>query len=250
MTSGPGAGPEASLGKGQTELELYLLESFELRRSSGGVAPIPLGVQRLISFLALRERSLHRTHVAASLWPDTTEDKARANLRSAVWRLAATGVDVLDITTTHMRLGDDVWVDVRDGTVQARRLIDPTCECGEEDLQDLVLGGELLTDWYDDWVLIERERLRQLRLHALEALCKRLADAGRYAEAVDAGLQAVACEPLRESAQAVLIDAHIAEGNTVEALRQYQSYQSLLWDELGVGPGPGLETVVAALRPT
>ena len=43
--------------------------------------------------------------------------------------------------------------------------------------------GELLPDWYDDWVLLERERFRQLRLHALDALCDDLTRAGRHWDA-------------------------------------------------------------------
>ena len=77
----------------------------------------------------------------------------------------------------------------------------------------LCRAGELLPHWYDDWVVIERERFRQLRLHALDALCESLAAAGRYAAAVEAGRASVAAEPLRESAHRLLIQAHLAEGN-------------------------------------
>jgi DNA-binding SARP family transcriptional activator len=234
----------------QQDTTLYLLEGFEIRQRDGSVPIVPLSVQRLVSFLALRERPLQRTHVAASLWPDTTDSKARANLRSALWRLSDTGVDVLDITTTRLRLGEDVWVDVREGSVQARRLIDPTYECDDRDLQGLALSGELLSDWYDDWVLIERERLRQLRLHALEALCRRLAEVKRFAESVDAGLVAVASEPLRESSQLALIDVHLQEGNRSEALRQYEAYRALLWDQLKVEPGGAIRSLIDTIRGT
>ena len=63
----------------------------------------------------------------------------------------------------------------------------------------------MLPACYDDWVLVQRDRFRQLRLHALEALCERLTASGRYGEAIDAGLAAVCAEPLRESSHRVLI---------------------------------------------
>jgi DNA-binding SARP family transcriptional activator len=108
-------------------------------------------------------------------------------------------------------------------------------------------AGELLPDWYDDWVVIERERHRQLRLHALEQLSARLSADGRHAAATEAGLAAIASEPLRESAHRVLIAVHLAEGNRGEALRQYRVCCGLLDRDLKVGPSPALQALVAPL---
>ena len=80
---------------------------------------------------------------------------------------------------------------------------------------------DLLPDWNEDWVLIERERFRQARLHALEALCDRFSEAGRMMPAIQAGLAAVTADPFRESAHRALIRTHLREGNRSEALRQY-----------------------------
>jgi DNA-binding SARP family transcriptional activator len=97
-------------------------------------------------------------------------------------------------------------------------------------------------------VLIERERFRQLRLHALEALCRRLTDAGRHGEATEAGLAAVACEPLRESAHRAVVAAHLSEGNAGEALRQYEACRALLGRQLGLEPTAAFERLMAPLR--
>jgi DNA-binding SARP family transcriptional activator len=103
---------------------------------------------------------------------------------------------------------------------------------------------DLLPGWYDDWVLVERERVRQRLLHALEALSSQLARAGRCAEAVEAAMMAVTAEPLRESAQRVLIQAHLAEGNWVEGRRSFEAYRDVLDRELGVEPDPELAAMV------
>ena len=66
---------------------------------------------------------------------------------------------------------------------------------GSTFLQDS-LSTDLLPYWYDDWVLVERERFRQLRLRALEAMCQQLTALGRFDQALEAGLAAVAGEPL------------------------------------------------------
>jgi DNA-binding SARP family transcriptional activator len=99
---------------------------------------------------------------------------------------------------------------------------------------------DLLPGWYDDWVIFERERIRQRLLHALEALSRRLVEAHRCAEAVDAAISAVSADPLRESANRVLIQAHLAEGNLIEARRAYERYRDSLRRELGVEPSEEL----------
>ena len=116
-----------------------------------------------------------------------------------------------------------------------------------DDVDAIVEGGELLPDWYDDWVLIERERFRQLRLYALEALCTDLAAVGSYASAVEVGLACVAAEPLRESAHRALIAIHLAEGNRGEAIRQYRLYRTLVLRELGLTPSAELQSMVKSL---
>jgi DNA-binding SARP family transcriptional activator len=125
-------------------------------------------------------------------------------------------------------------------------------------MRDLVEGGDppasatalellqhdLLPSWYDDWVLFERERLRQLRIHALETLAATLTRKARFAEAIDAALHAICAEPLRESAHRRLIEAHLAEGNVSEAITQYERYRALLDEALGVPPSPGLRALL------
>jgi DNA-binding SARP family transcriptional activator len=67
---------------------------------------------------------------------------------------------------------------------------------------------------------------------------------GRTGDAVEAAMNAVRCEPLRESAQQTLIEAHLAEGNYVEALRAFRSYARLVRQELGIGPSAGLTALL------
>jgi DNA-binding SARP family transcriptional activator len=104
---------------------------------------------------------------------------------------------------------------------------------------------EFLPGWYEDWVLTERERLRQMQLHVLEEVAVQLAARGYYAAAVDAGLAAVRHEPLRESAHRVVARIHLMEGNRVEALKQYRRYRELLAKNLGVQPSGDFASMVS-----
>ena len=96
---------------------------------------------------------------------------------------------------------------------------------------------------------MERERFRQLRLHALESLSEQLTAMGRLGQAVEAALAAVASEPLRESAHRVLIKAYLAEGNRGEALLHFRGFRDLLSHELGVEPSPRMAELVRELQP-
>src|SRR4051794_25150349 len=108
--------------------------------------------------------------------------------------------------------GSGVRVDVHEFGAWARRVLDPEAALEPMPAPEVGLRGELLPGWYDDWVLLAREGLRQLRMHALEVLADRLTGVGRFGEAVQAAYAAVGMEPLREGAHRGLVRGHLAEG--------------------------------------
>ncbi len=228
---------------------LGLLKGFELSR--GGV-PIPLsnGLQHLLAYLAVNDHSLRRVHVAGILWADVSDERAGGNLRSALWRLRLAGLDLVGVDRDYLRLSPTVMVDVREASRLAKFVLDPTADVTALGLEDLLEAGELLPGWYDDWVVLERERQRQVCLHLLEGLCKRWTRAGRYEKAIMAGLAAVAGEPLRESAHRALISAYLAEGNPGEAVRQYRRYCAILHKELRLEPSAQMTALLSGLPVT
>lgn len=202
---------------------------------------VPEGSKRLLAFVALHGGRVERRYAAGSLWPTGDDLRAAGNLRSSLWRLNRGCVPLMDADKASLSLRPEVVVDVRVIAAWAARLINgrPTgVDLGV--LPSGVDGLDLLPGWYDDWALMERERLRQRLLHALEALSTTLLGLGRCREAVEAAMVAVTTEPLRESAQRTLIAAHLAEGNWVEAKRQFAGYRKLANVELGIEPHPSL----------
>ena len=227
------------------DIWLLLLNGFELRHD-GRLVQLPLTCQRLVAFLGIHDRWMQRAQVAGTLWPDATDQRAGGCLRSVLWRLHQPGVRrLLDVSPTHIRLAENVSVDHRDAIARIARLVRGAGACSPEDLDPSGLAADLLPGWYEDWVIVEAERFRQLRLQALESLCAQLAARGRFAEAIEAGLSAVAAEPLRESAHGRLVRVHLLQGNVVEALRQYRTCRKLLRDELGLRPSPAMTHLVA-----
>ena len=223
---------------------LSLLGGFELTQGQR-VVTLPASAQRLLAMVALHDRPISRLLLAGTLWPDKDEARAAANLRSSLWRLRQPGVELVRAVGDRIGLHPGLIVDVRCLGDMAWRILDGAADPATTIPVELV-SGDLLPDWYDDWVLIEQERIRQTRLHALERLCRDLSSVGRSAAAVEAGLLAVRCDPLRESAHRALIEAHLAEGNRSEAIRQLTLLERLLQAELGIDAPRDLRSLCEA----
>lgn len=202
---------------------------------------VPTGVRRVLTLLALRDRPVRRSVAAGLLWPEMTERRAGANLRSTLWRVRRSG-DLVVASGDQLSLRQDVAVDVREATAVARVLLDGTQVPATIGVG--CLAQDLLPGYYEQWLVLDREQFRQLRLHALEAWCATLTARGRTGEAVEVGLLAAQGEPLRESAQRSLIEAYLAHGTVAEAVRRYHRYRDLLRAELGTEPSPQLRLLV------
>ena len=201
--------------------ELSLLGGFRLVTPFGPAAVGTSG-QRLLALLALEAMP---------------QKRALANLRSVVWRLPRpVSGPLLEVAGPAMLTLGSVAVDHRRMVHEIRSILHEASASTQLNMPDLTT--ELLPGWDYDWVVLERERLRQLRLHALEALCAQYSRRGAYHDAIEAGMLAVDIEPLRESAHRTLIAAHLAEGNLFEAVHQYRRLRHLLRSELGIEPSP------------
>ena len=228
-------------------LRLRLLREFALE-DSGRRIDVPVGTQRLIAFLALRGPS-HRCFVAGMLWPEVPESQALASLRTGVWRMNRARTGCLVSTGTQLGIPADVAIDTDEHEVFTTGLLREHLEDEEwiTARSEVLWRGELLPGWYDDWVVFERERLHQLRLHALEYLAALMARHHDLPAALHLALEAVRAEPLRESANARLIEVYLAEGNVCDALRQYDAFRALLDRELGLEPSVRLRRLLPAL---
>lgn len=230
-------------------LQLRLLAGVELTFAGESLTLSQPG-ERVLAHLAVvqRQRPVRRTALGERLWPEVTPARATSHLRSVLWRLPRPRGRTLVVgDATSVRLHPDVDVDLWRGEELAATICEegdprPTVPTELEPLYD-----DLLPDWHDDWLVVEREAYRQKRLHALERLATVWCERGRFTEALAVGLGAVATEPLRESAHRRVIAVHLAEGNYAEALRQYDGYRRLVADELGLSPSQAIRSMMAPL---
>jgi DNA-binding SARP family transcriptional activator len=208
-------------------VELHLLGGVRVRVDGRHVV-LPNLVGRLLSLVALAAPyHVDRLRLAGELWPEHSESRAFANLRSALWRARVAAGDCLIVTGSAVGLESDVWVDIQ-------HLDEVVAALNSEESS----GGipELLPGCYDDWVVHERERVRQLLLHALEDASRGRLDTCDFRSAINFALHAAVMEPLRETPHRLLALSLITEGNHAEAIRVYERYAALLGRELGISP--------------
>ncbi|HEY0001916.1 MAG TPA: BTAD domain-containing putative transcriptional regulator [Actinoplanes sp.] len=222
--------------------QLNLLGAWQL---TGAEQPVDVGRngQRLFALLAVRG-PCDRSYVAGTLWSECSEPRARANLRATLSRLhRRCRADLLRSAGGVLSMRPEVEVDLGRLLATAAAVLDHGPGPPGRAALPVLTGPELLPGWYEDWILAERERVRQIRLHALETLSARLLADGDPTAAVDAAQASVTVEPLRESAHRAVIRAHLAVGNRPEALRHLDHLRWLLRVELGVEPS-GLTTAL------
>lgn len=236
-------------GAATKDIRIQLLGGFGLW-IDGRSVPLALGAQRLLGCLALTPGGVQRAVAAELLWPDSPCGRAGANLRSALWRARRYGHHLLvECDGARLRLAQAVTTDLHTALELAREPGPDRRGRESVDVERLIamLSDGLLMDWADEWLLIERQRWDQVRLHTLETLAQQLMACGMHLAALKAAFAAVAIEPVRESAHRTVVEIFLAEGNTACALKHYQRYRGMVQRELGVAPSRYMMRLVQPL---
>jgi DNA-binding SARP family transcriptional activator len=231
---------------GRAGPRLNLLGDFQLLINGRNVSA-PHGAQRLLALLGLAGRPVARSRVAGQLWADVPETRALGNLRSVVWRLGRIPRRIVEVIDDRLSLAGDVTVDIHELATLSRDMGRAPRDGLLERLPELMSATELLPGWEEDWIEAERGRFHELRLHALERACEAVLQRGDHSAAVQTAIAAIDAEPFRDSAQRLLLKAHLSEGNVAAALRAYEAYRDLVKAELGIAPSGSMQDLVAGL---
>lgn len=213
----------------------------------------------LLAYLAFYgDRPHPKEQLMELLWPECEPSAGRNSLSQALsslrHQLEPPGVPqgaVLQVDRTNARLNPDaVSTDVN----AFERAIREASRCAGSIEELAVLeraignyGGDLLPGYYEDWNLTERERLTGAFSGALNRLILLLDEAGRYPEALEHARTSVAADPLNEEAQRGLIRLLIAAGQPAAAVRQYQIFDRLLQQEMGVAAPDSIRELVRSV---
>ncbi|MBX7432659.1 SARP family transcriptional regulator [Mycobacterium sp. Y57] len=230
------------VANGQRVGTLSLFGGFTLE-VAGRQVWLPRHSRRVLAYLALATKhpaGIDRKLLAERLWPDSPGDRSMASLRTALWRIRREAPNIVRSDREHIALDHGVVVDLDQFRCLASRLLNTDCQPHRDELQGLIDTLDLLPAWDEDWLVAARGQLRQQRLMALESAAQRLSAQGSYMQAIELILVVVAAEPLRESAQRILIDAHMSQGNIAAASTQLLEFARELWFALELFPSPEL----------
>ena len=218
-------------------IKIRLLGQFDLRLNGKPVEIPSRPAQSLLAYLALTAGITHRRErLAGLIWPDIPELDARRNLRRALWhiRKAAEGQAPLraDDITVAFDARPDVWVDV---LVVSQKF---NAEKTVEELIQIVsaYGGELLPGFYDEWVIVERERLQAVFEGRIKLLLDRLVEAHSWDEVIEWGEKWIALSGATEPAYRALMIAYSGRGDLSGVGLAYRRCSETLSRDLGVEP--------------
>ena len=222
-------------------LKIYLLGQFKLQ---SGDIPIDLPsrpAQAVMAYLALNPGvSIRREALASLLWPDAAESNARSYLRQALWRIRKSLESGSLIWEDYLQISDiSVLFDDRsDGWVDANKMLEPIQEIAESEIEQVVnlYRGELLPGFYEDWVVLERERIQAAYHQKMNLLLERLVQTRRWDQAMDYAEQWIQLGHTPEPAYRALMHAYAGQGDLGMVSATYQRCLEALHRELGLEP--------------
>ena len=228
------------------QLEIRLLGTLQIVRANSPITDfISNKVPALLAYLGVTHRAHSRDKLAALLWGEMPDADAKNNLRQALANLRKFVDDELTITRDSIECTGDVFLDSTqfDSALRIASSLDP--EAASVILTDslALYRGDFLEGFhvrdapdFEDWMLAERARLRELALQSLHTLTQFHTSRGNFTEAMTFASRLLAFDPWREEAHRQLMLLQARTGQLSAALSQYETCKKILEKELGVQP--------------
>jgi len=236
-------------------LQLVLLGGFQAYVAGHEIEVPGRKARALLAFLAIPAgEARSRDKLAGLLWSDRGDSQARESLKQAVFKLRKS----LDCVRPSPLLADREFVSLEGATVTVD-VVEFEQLIGEGTIEslaratalyrgDLLDGLDLRDAAFDEWLLMERQRLRDLAREALAKLVDWHISSGAHDQAAAAARRLLAIDPLREAAHRAVMRIYSEQGQTALALKQYQLCCDALQSELGVRPEAETERLYQAIR--
>jgi TolB-like protein/DNA-binding SARP family transcriptional activator len=224
--------------------ELTLFGGLEVRLASGELVDLPGQKDRaLLAVLALPPGATHsREKLAGLLWSDRGDEQARDSLKHSLTRLRQCfpSVAASPIVADRQSVRLDPAAVTSDTAAFERLVSEATADSLERATAlyrgDLLDGIGIRDPAFEDWLLVERQRLRNLVEDALSRLLEQSMTSGARERAAVAARRLLSLDPLRESASRALMQIHAESSQTSQALKVYETLRDRLHRELGVKP--------------
>jgi DNA-binding SARP family transcriptional activator len=258
-----------------SHLSLSFLGGFEVTLDAVPITTFGADKARaLLTFLAIESTHPHRrAELSAMFWPDLSEKKAAHNLSQSLLRLRQALREKEDparppfLLVTSQDVQFNVCSDYLLDVDRFRTLLNqcqqhqhleaarcPICIQWQSQAVDLyrgnLLAGLFVPDsvTFEEWRLVQQEELHRQALEILTRLVTYHIQRGEYERVIEYARRQIALEPWHEEAHLQLMHAFAASGQNAAALRQYESYQQMLSEELGLQPSTDVSAFYAQLR--
>ncbi|MBV9282651.1 MAG: bacterial transcriptional activator domain-containing protein [Chloroflexi bacterium] len=241
-------------------LEIRLFGTLSLARGGEPLARFPSKrLKNLLCYLLLnRDTRQPRERVAGLFWCEVDDRRARHCLNTSIWRLNQV-LDHpgcgdhpylrIDVETIGFNTASDFWLDVAEfeSCCALAREAGPAAPDQQAAFHRRAVSlyrSDLLIGCYDDWCVIERERLVRMYVRALGQLVAYHSERGEHDAAIDHALRILTCDPLREEVHRELIQLYLATHRPADALRQYRLCEDLVRRELDIEPMPETQVLL------
>ena len=231
-------------------LQIRLLGQFDVRADGKRVTIPSRAAQSLFAYLALSAGKTHRREKLAGIfWPETSDEHGRKSLRQELWRIRKAipaprdiGSDYLisDEFTVGFDREADYWLDAEE--VQKPEL----------DLQALISNvshyhGELLPGFYEEWILLERDRIRSVFDARMEQLTDQLVAAQRWSAVQEQSERWLSLGNVPEAAYRALMLSYGARGNIAQVSSVYRRCVADLHEQFDVEPSAETQALYEGL---
>lgn len=235
-------------------LQFYLFGRFRLHCDEDPTLCLEgQKVQELLCYLLVhRDKHHFREKLATILWENGSSDQGKQYLRRALWQLQS-AIDPATHPELDLITVDADWLQINPAAAY-------WCDVGQfedayraaegirgRDLDQAMASrlhaatrlyqGDLLENWYQDWCIVERERLQNIFLTMLDKLMGYCEHGQEYERGIHYGNQILRCDIARERTYRRLMRLDYLAGNRTGALRRYERCTVVLRQELGVEPG-------------
>jgi DNA-binding SARP family transcriptional activator len=214
--------------------------------------------------LANRRRPVSQDHLMGWLWPQSNLKKARWSLNSAIHGLrkllggcsSSLSTDFVTLEDGYYRLSPSVRVvtdvdELDDRYEKGRRLEREghmqAAAAEYEGAIELYRGDYLIEDLYDDWTMVERERLSNAYLDMLGRLAVHYMDTGQYQESIRGSYRVLEKDRCHEDSYRLLMRCYARLGLRGRALHQYRMCKQILGQEYGTSPSPETTSLYMSL---
>lgn len=246
-------------------LEIFLLGGLTIKLAGGLVTGLEFRkAEALLAYLAGARRPVPRELLADLFWQDRSQAAALGNLRVVLTNLRQTLGAYLTITRQTVELKpDSFWLDAHDleqKITAAKALLSANHPLSRNAATDIAAAlGQYQGDFlqgvfireapgFDEWAVVERERLRRLAEDAHHDLIDFYLNTGEYRAGIEWAGRLLALDPLRESAHRQLMLLLARDGQTAAALTQYEACTRILAAELGLEPDSETQALYLRLK--